>query len=49
MAEQLRKIPLTAEFMQNKKVYDRVWGTLQLNSYIGNDIEGNKHRFIYAK
>lgn len=49
MVKQLRKIPLTAEFMKNKKVYDRVWGTLQLNSYIGNDIEGNKHRFIYAK
>lgn len=49
MAEQKRMIPLTKEFMQNKKVYDRVWGFLQLNSYIGYDIENHKHRFIYAK
>lgn len=47
MSQQLRKIPLTQEFLQNKRIYDRIWIYLQLNSYIGKDQEHKQHRFIY--
>lgn len=40
-------IPLTPEFMADKTIYDRLWVYLQLNSYIGYDLEQKKHRFIY--
>lgn len=46
--EALRMIPLTDEFMKNKKIYDRIWGFIQDNSYIGKDETGLEHRFIYA-
>ena len=45
--KQQRIIPLTQEFMESKTIYDRLWVYLQLNSYIGYDLEKKKHRFIY--
>lgn len=33
--------------MQDKTIYDRIWVYLQLNSYIGKDLEEQQHRFIY--
>lgn len=38
--EQKRMIPLTDEFIKNKKIRDRIWTYLQLHSYIGEDEEG---------
>lgn len=45
--EELRLIPLTKEFMENKKIKDKIWTFLQLRSYIGKDNQGEEHRFIY--
>lgn len=47
MSEEMRMIPLTQEFLQNKKINDKIWAYLQLHSYVGNDRNGQKHRFIY--
>ena len=33
--------------MKDKKILDMIWGFLQLNSYIGEDPENKKHRFVY--
>lgn len=44
---QKRIIPLTTEFMKNKKVLDLIWGYLQINSYIGKDPDQKQHRFVY--
>lgn len=44
---QKRIIPLTMEFMKNKKVLDKIWGYLQINSYLGKDTEQKQHRFVY--
>lgn len=48
MSEERRMIPLTNEFMKDKTIYDRIWTHLQINSYIGYDSLGNKHRFVYT-
>lgn len=44
---QKRLISLADEFMKDKKILDIQWVYLQLNSYIGKDIQGNHHRFVY--
>lgn len=43
MSKELRLIPLTEEFMNDKKTHDTVWGILQCRSYLNTD---NK-RFVY--
>lgn len=45
--EEYRIIPLTENFMKNKNIYDKVWAYFQIHSYVGNDQNGIKHRFIY--
>ena len=46
-SEEFRLIPLTKEFLENKKIKDKIWTFLQLRSYIGKDKNGEEHRFIY--
>lgn len=43
MSIEQRVIPLTDDFMKNKKTHDKVWSFLQTNSYITKD----KERFVY--